>query len=299
MTGGAHRRRMTTQTPVPSLTRPGNRTVTWAECGAPQGTPVLWCHGSPASRLDASPDGPFAAAYTAAGIRVIAWDRPGYGGSTPHPGRTLDDVADDAAALADALGLGTFAVAGYSGGGPVALTIAHRLGDRVAAVGVLAGLAPPALADHSDLAERDLFDAAADPVALRGVLAQIAGGLREDTVATAQQLLGAGLVDSDMAAFADQGFAAMMMASLAESARQDLAGYAEDIDCFLIDWTSTLRAVRQRVHLVHGTVDGIVPVRHSRVMAAELRDVALTEVDAGHLSVLANLPSLMTTMLTT
>jgi pimeloyl-ACP methyl ester carboxylesterase len=291
---------MTTQTSLTHLTRPDGRTVTWSECGSARGVPVLWCHGSPASRLDAAPDGPFAGGYAAAGIRVVGWDRPGYGGSTPHPGRSLTDVADDAGAVADALGLGTFAMAGYSGGGPVALATAHRLGDRVTAVGVLACIAPPGLADHADLAEHELFDlAGADPVALRATLAQLAAGLRADTVATVRQLLAAGLTAEDLEVAADPSFAAMLMATLAESASQDLVGYAEDIDCLRSDWTPALRGVRQRVHLLHGTADRLVPVGHGRAVAAALPRAELIEVEGGHLSVLTHLPALIAAMLST
>jgi len=72
-------------------------------------------------------------------------------------------------------------------------------------------------------------------------------------------------------------------------------GYAEDIDTLRTDWRTTLSAVHQRVHLVHGTTDRVVPIRHT--LAAALPDASLTEVDGGHLSVLAHLPTLITAML--
>src|SRR5690349_10442029 len=55
------------------------------------------------------------------GIRLVSYDRPGYGGSTPAPGRTVADAAADTRAVADALDAGRFAVWGVSGGGPHAL----------------------------------------------------------------------------------------------------------------------------------------------------------------------------------
>ena len=76
------------------------------------------------------------------GICVIGYDRPGYGGSTPHPGRTVADAAADVEAIADGLGLERILVDGVSGGGPHALACAAKLGDRVAAVGLYASLAP-------------------------------------------------------------------------------------------------------------------------------------------------------------
>lgn len=76
------------------------------------------------------------------GATIAAYDRPGYGGSTPHPGHTVADGAEDARAVADALGLERFAVWGVSGGGPYALACAALLGDRVRAVAVLGSSAP-------------------------------------------------------------------------------------------------------------------------------------------------------------
>src|SRR5882724_7207697 len=47
------------------------------------------------------------------GIRWISHDRPGYGGSTPQAGRRIGSVAADVTAIADALGIESFAVLGH------------------------------------------------------------------------------------------------------------------------------------------------------------------------------------------
>ena len=101
--------------------------------------PVFWNHGTP--NLGAPP-APLLAAAERLGIRWVSFDRPGYGGSSPAPGRTMASVAYDAAAVADELGIDRFAVAGYSGGGSYALGCAAALGDRVSAVVTLAAIAP-------------------------------------------------------------------------------------------------------------------------------------------------------------
>ena len=82
---------------------------------------------------------------TAAAQRTIRWvshDRPGYGGSTPQPGRDVASAAADVAAIADALGIERFAVMGHSGGGPHALACAALLPERVLGAVSVAGLAP-------------------------------------------------------------------------------------------------------------------------------------------------------------
>jgi pimeloyl-ACP methyl ester carboxylesterase len=109
------------------------------EAGDPAGAPVLYFHGLGASRRSAHPDGAIAAAL---GVRVVALDRPGIGLSTPRPGRTLLDWADDVAAVADALGIDRFAILGWSGGAAHALACAHRLGARVTATSAPGGGRP-------------------------------------------------------------------------------------------------------------------------------------------------------------
>src|SRR5512132_1277461 len=84
-----------------------------------------------------------AAAAARAGMKTASYSRAGYGGSTRRPGRRVADEASITAALADLLGHRTFYVAGWSGGGPVALACAALLPDRVRACLVAAGLAPP------------------------------------------------------------------------------------------------------------------------------------------------------------
>ncbi|WAZ21428.1 alpha/beta hydrolase [Streptomyces cinnabarinus] len=100
---------------------------------------VLWHHGTP--NIGAPPQPLFPAAARL-GIRWVSYDRPGYGGSTPHPGRDIASAAGDVAAVADALGIDRFAVLGHSGGGPHALACGALLPDRVLAVAAVAGLAP-------------------------------------------------------------------------------------------------------------------------------------------------------------
>src|SRR5215213_5216985 len=116
----------------------GGRALCVAEAGDLEGHAVFSLHGTPGSRLfwhevvdDAAKRG----------IRLIAYDRPGYGGSDPNPGRTVADAADDIAAIADGLGIDRYAVYGGSGGGPHALANAVRP-ERVVAVAALASVAP-------------------------------------------------------------------------------------------------------------------------------------------------------------
>ena len=107
------------------------RKVAVAEYGDPDGTPVLFCHGWPASRLQA---GLLHADACDLGARIIAPDRPGVGFSPAHPGRTLRDWPGLIGEMLDALGVAEFRVLGVSGGGPYALAAAWGLPGRVPAI---------------------------------------------------------------------------------------------------------------------------------------------------------------------
>ena len=65
---------------------------------------------------------------------IIGVDRPGYGLSTPQPGRTIAGWVPDALAVADHLGIGQFVTVGTSTGGAFALALAAVAAERVLGV---------------------------------------------------------------------------------------------------------------------------------------------------------------------
>src|SRR4051812_29200684 len=88
------------------VTAPDGRTLAVLEAGEPDGPAIVAHHGSPGSgRL-------FRTELESArerGLRLITYDRPGFGGSSPHEGRRVADAAADVAAILDALGVERFA----------------------------------------------------------------------------------------------------------------------------------------------------------------------------------------------
>ena len=122
-----------------TLTLADGRQLSYDVYGDPDGVPVIFSHGLSDSRLIRNPDEELTRSL---GVRMIAADQPGVGGSTPQRGRRMVDWGADMEQLADALGLDTFAVAGHSGGGPHTLAVAVRLPDRVTH-GVLASPVGP------------------------------------------------------------------------------------------------------------------------------------------------------------
>src|SRR5829696_3225511 len=121
------------------------RTLEVREAGAPDGPVLVSQHGTPGSAGLYRSEVEGAARL---GLRLLAYSRPGYDGSSRHPGRGVADAAADVAAIMDALGVERFATYGWSGGGPHALACAALLDGRCAAAATIAGAAP---ADQPDL----------------------------------------------------------------------------------------------------------------------------------------------------
>jgi pimeloyl-ACP methyl ester carboxylesterase len=117
----------------------GGRTLGYGEYGDPAGPVVVYFHGHPGSRLEAKL---LAEPATAHGLRLIGVDRPGMGLSAYQRRRSMREWPHDVVELADHLGIDSFAVVGFSGGGPYALACAHAIPKRLTACGIVAGVGP-------------------------------------------------------------------------------------------------------------------------------------------------------------
>jgi pimeloyl-ACP methyl ester carboxylesterase len=246
---------------------------------------VFWLHGSPNI---GSPPEPLFAAAEANDLHWVSYDRPGYGGSSPHDSRTVASAAADVAAIADTLGIGRFAVLGHSGGGPHALACAALLPERViAAVSVSA----PAPFDADGL---DWF-AGWSP----GITAEIraaAGGrapLEAHWAAAEDEDMGAFFTEADMAALG--GSWSWLAGVVDQAMEQGTEGYLEDTLASVQPWGFRPDAIGVPVLIMHGARDKMVPCAHgewlaARCPAAELRTVP----DAGHITVLDSAPEALT-----
>jgi pimeloyl-ACP methyl ester carboxylesterase len=242
---------------------------------------VFWLHGSPNI---GSPPEPLFAAAEANGLRWVSYDRPGYGGSGPHDGRTVASAAADVAAIADALGIGRFAVLGHSGGGPHALACAALLPERVIAAVSVSGPAP---VDADGL---DWFAGWSPGIAAEN---RAAGGGRaalEAHWARAEpEDMGAFFTEADMAALG--GSWSWLAGVAGQAMQQGNEGFLEDTLAGAQPWGFGPDAIRVPVLIMHGAKDKMVPCGHgewlaARCPAAESRIVP----DAGHITVLDSAP---------
>jgi pimeloyl-ACP methyl ester carboxylesterase len=258
------------------------RRITVAEWGDPDGRPVFLLHGMPGSRRMC----PDATVTAAARVRLIAPDRPGYGGSDPAPGRTVADGAADVAELATQLGVDRFSVVGWSSGGPYALAVAALHPDRVEAVALVAAVAPadefPALNDGlpERIRERVARIRAGDPTIPAELESRIQPYVdRPDSI-----LEGDGTGD---AIRNDPAVQAALATMFEEALRQGPAGWRDDWIAEDRPWGFRLRDVQRPVDIWWGDADTLTPPAHTNALEEGLAKAARLHVipGAGHLVV--------------
>lgn len=259
------------------------RRVGLAEVGDPEGTPVFFCHGLPASRLEIRLPAAAAATWR---VRLLGCDRPGYGRSDPVPRHNLSEWAEDVRQVVDQLGIDTFLVLGVSGGGPYALALAQALADRVRAAAVVCGLGPvwqPEARAAMHWPGRLAFGKLRWLPAL--VYGSVLGPLLRRRPETALRILTVGCGAADRRTLAQPEVRDLIRTTLREGLRQGPRGALADLDLFARDWGFALESVSRPVQLWHGAEDSTVPELHSRMIAARLPRATLKILpDEGHFS---------------
>jgi pimeloyl-ACP methyl ester carboxylesterase len=235
---------------------PDGRQLAWQSVGQGAGLPVLWMHGSTGSRRTAP---------ALPGAWVVSYDRPGYGLSTSHPGRTLLSDVDDVRQLLDALKIQDLAVLAFSGGAAVGYACAARLRDRIRRLGVISGATWPAGPPPGEDALRSAALAlAADPAA---ALAR----LQEEAPPVDQRLL------------ADPEWAVPLRHGAQDAVAQGVDGWVTEARLVRSPWPAQPEEVPTRVLLVHGEQDLAVPIDTVRTLVGRLPDAQLRACPcAGH-----------------
>jgi pimeloyl-ACP methyl ester carboxylesterase len=274
---------------VRAVTAADGRTLAVREAGDPDGVPVFTLHGTPGSNLIYPP---YARDAEERGIRLIAYDRPGYGASTRHEGRTIADSARDLETIADALGLERVCVWGISGGGAPALAAAALLPDRVAAAAALAAVAPYG-ADGLDyfegMGELNVVGArlllAGDHDAYLAMLEEgrvmMLNGSPEDALEFMSSLISD--VDREALTLENVEFTMKMTRAGVETG---VGGWFDDeIATTVAPWGFDLSSIRVPVLYWHGEQDRFVPFGHGVWLADRIPGVeARLTPDDGHIT---------------
>jgi pimeloyl-ACP methyl ester carboxylesterase len=268
---------------------PDGRRLHVREDGDPDGVPLITLHGTPGSRVLA-PSAIRSAAER--GIRLIGYDRPGYGASSPHPGRRVVDAAADVETIADVLRLDRILVDGASGGGPHALACAARLPDRVDAVATYASVAPPdaeGLDFTAGMGEENVAEfgaAVAGREALEPMLATFAEGMLAATPEGLADELRTILSEADVAVVTGE-LAEHLHRQFRAGIVHSLEGWIDDDLEFVRPWGFDLAEIRIPVGLWQGEQDLMVPAAHGRWLADRIPGVdAHITAEDGHLTLI-------------
>lgn len=253
-------------------------------------------HGTPGSRKGPKPK---ASLLYRLGIKLIAFDRPGYGGSTRHIGRSVADGAADVAAVADQLGIDRFAVVGRSGGGPHALACAALLPDRVARALVLVSVANPEAPElnwfegMSDDNVTEFTAADEDPLLLIERLSVKAMQVNHDPESLVLDLESQ-MTDPDRRVVKDTSIRRLLHTTYLEALRGGPHGWIDDVFAFRRPWGFALGGITIPVRLWHGEEDNFAPAGHTRWIAGQI-PTAMVEVQSGaaHFGAFEILPTML------
>ena len=256
-----------------------------AEYGEPSGAPMLVFHGFPGTRQMALVlDEP----ARKLGVRVIGIDRPGFGRSDYRAGRQIRDWPADAAAVADALGLGEFAIMGISGGGPYAAACARFIPERLTHTAIVCGSGPldaPDAKRGMSRQNRLLFSVARYAPFLVGLsLAPMLRRAAADPHRFIEQMK-ASMPEADRRALESPGAIEIMTAGADEENPNLRRAISQEAGLFARPWGFELSEISVPVHLYQGEQDRNVPPTMGRYLAATIPNcVPHFFPDAGHLS---------------
>jgi pimeloyl-ACP methyl ester carboxylesterase len=255
--------------------------------GDDDATPVLLCHGLGDSRLSAQS---LEQAARELGLRVVAPDRPGIGGTDRRWLRQLADWADDAAVVLDVLRVDSASLLGVSGGGPFAAACAARIPARVRSLMLVC---PLGLAEWPTVGmaqgERLSLALATHAPAFGGWSMGRLAALARRSPDTFLWLATTNLPDVDIRALQQPGMRESFLACYIEAFRRGGWGVAQDLRLLTRPWGFDLSSITASTSIHHGDADTTVPVQHARLYADAIPGARLQiHSGEGHLSILSH-----------
>jgi pimeloyl-ACP methyl ester carboxylesterase len=212
-------------------------------------------------------------------VRLIAFDRPGFGQSSPQPDRQIGDWALDVREAAEQLGVPRFDVLGVSGGGPYAAACAAKLPDLVSRAAIVSGWAP---ADKSAATSGLPWFTRMTLALWRRIPALVHLAIwwlaLNAKLFPALVLLAARrrLPAVDQEIYQRPNMRTMERKVLREVFRQGHRGPAHELVLFSQRWDFRVEDIRVPVLLWHGDADRTVPISMGRYMASAIPDCTAT-----------------------
>jgi pimeloyl-ACP methyl ester carboxylesterase len=274
------------------LSRSDGSVIAVEVAGGPGAVPVLLCHGLADSRLSAQL---FAQAARELGLRVMAPDRPGTGGTDPRRLRRVADWAEDAALVLDILGADSAALLGISAGGPFAAACAARMPGRARSLTLIAPLGPPGWPTRGMApGERASLAVARHAPASGGWFPGRLAALARRSPGLFLRLATSELPGADRRALAQPGMRNAFLTGYAEAFRRGTWGVAQDLRVLTRPWGFRLGSITAPTSIHHGDADTTVPPLHARLYAQAIPGAQLhLHPGHGHFSILGEAPEIL------
>lgn len=263
---------------------PDGRTVAWTESGVPDGTVLVRMPGTPGCRWSIRAD---RTAWQDRGLRVLTTERPGFGASTPLPGRGHAQPADDVAGILDHLGIDSVALIGGSGGGPHVLAFCARHPDRVKAATVLVGASPLDEDEIDRMIELNVkacrLARAGDVDGLRALEEEQREQILADPLANFRQIM-ATAPEADQQVMSDPIWQGAFVRGITEALGQGVQGWLDESLVFENNWDEIdAESITTSVTWWHSDGDRNCPLSAAQRLAARLPNGRLNVwTDGGH-----------------
>ena len=275
------------QTITTFVKTPDGRNLCVESGGDPSGRVVLSLHGWPGSRIH--PEYVFDAAEQG-GIHLLGYDRPGYGGSSPHPTRSVASCAQDVRTIARGLDSTGSASAAPRAEGPThspwgrsclilpqeSLPFVHWHPATPVVSATWPGCRPRFSQIHRWF--DDDFDA------VRRWATSYRTEVEEYTPEQIEQLAAEQYPDADVPRSFLRSYTETMQSALAPG----IDGLIDDGIALHGDWNFEVGTIGTPVRLWSGAADFHVPLTHSEWLAAQLPGATLESgYKGGHLEIIA------------
>ena len=262
-----------------SIVLADGRRLGFAEYGDPTGTPILYFHGLPASRLEAR----FTAEQAQTEkCRLISVDRPGIGLSDPLRGRNIEDWPSDVLQLLDHLKLGRFAMIGFSSGAPYALACAAQFSEsskrstlganRSICTMIISGVGPVGLVEST--ADRYWQMISRRP-RLAEKLLQVGASLASRNPRIVMERINRSMAQTRDLLALEPRFEQMAIDAFLEGTRQGARGIVADAKTLTQPWRLRLDRCRGEVYFWYGVDDRITPPAIGEYLSEQIPQATL------------------------